>query len=180
MWAIRSLTRSSAVRGGVAGGIVGVFLAILVWQWFSIPHARKEKRHFHMPEIEYSGQTNLLVTGYCNCGGCCGWKRSWFGLGKPVYATGRLKGKPKKVGFTASGRPAKWGTIAADRRVFPFGTRLRVPGYGEGIVEDVGGAIQGRHIDVWFPTHAEALAWGRRWLNVEWCQEEQIKTRSAK
>jgi hypothetical protein len=26
----------------------------------------------------------VLVTGYCNCGKCCGWKRSWFGFGAPV------------------------------------------------------------------------------------------------
>ena len=34
-------------------------------------------------------------------------------------------------------------------------------------VEDVGGKIKGRHIDVWFPSHAEALRWGARRLAVK-------------
>ena len=109
----------------------------------------------------------MLVTGYCNCEKCCGWKRSWFGFGKPVYNYGPNKGKPKKVGVTASGVVASSGTVAADPKVFGFGTKLDIPGYGVGRVEDVGGAIKGRHIDLWFPTHSEALKWGARWLRVK-------------
>lgn len=114
-----------------------------------------------------STQVVVRVTGYCNCGECCGWRRSWFGLGRPVYARGPLKGKPKNVGVTTTGARAKTGTIAADPRVFPFGTRLVVPGYGEGVVEDTGGAVVGRHIDVWFPTHAAARKWGTRTLKID-------------
>ena len=100
-------------------------------------------------------------------GQCCGWTRSWFGLGAPIYNYGKLKGKPKRIGITASGTRAKHGTLAADPRLFKFGTRLFVPGYGTGVVEDVGGAIKGRHIDAWFPTHEEARRWGRRRLLLE-------------
>ena len=109
----------------------------------------------------------VLVTGYCNCGRCCGWERSWFGFGKPVYTYGPMKGRPKEVGRTARGTTAKRGTVAADPKVFPFGARLDIPGYGTGVVEDVGGAIKGRHIDVWFPMHEEAVRWGRRELPVK-------------
>lgn len=109
----------------------------------------------------------ILVTGYCNCQQCCGWERSWFGFGRPVYTYGQMNGKPKKVGWTARGTVAKRGTVAADPKLFPFGTRLDIPGYGTGVVEDVGGAIRGRHIDVWFPTHEEAKRWGRRELAVK-------------
>jgi len=109
----------------------------------------------------------VLVTGYCNCGACCGWKRSWLGFGEPVYDYGAMKGKPKKIGVTASGTKAKRGTIAADPKVFPFGTHLHVPGYGPGTVEDVGGSIRGRHVDIWFPSHAEARKWGSKWLKVQ-------------
>ena len=124
---------------------------------------RKPRRHV---DDTLRDPSLVLVTGYCNCESCCSWKRSWFGLGSPVYAYGPMKGKPKRVGVTASGTTARKGTIAADPKVWKFGTRLSVPGYGEGVVEDLGGAIKGRHIDVWFPTHAEAVRWGRRWLKV--------------
>jgi len=107
----------------------------------------------------------LEATGYCQCGECCGWRRNL--LLQPVYAYGPMEGERKKVGITASGTKARKGTIAADTNVFPFGTRMRVPGYGDGIVEDRGGAIQGAKIDLFFKTHRQALEWGRQTVTVE-------------
>lgn len=104
----------------------------------------------------------LLATGYCNCEECCGWTRD--GSGRPVFASGPLKGRPKEIGRTSSGTMAKHGTIAADPARFPTGTRITVPGYGKGTVEDTGGAIKGAHIDLWFPAHEEARRWGARKL----------------
>ena len=109
---------------------------------------------------------DMLVTAYCNCGECCGWEFSLLGFGPPVYTYGPMKGKRKEIGVTAKGTQARLGTVAADPKVYPFGTRLQIPGYGTGVVEDVGGAITGRHIDVWMPSHATALRWGRRKLKV--------------
>ena len=125
----------------------------------------EQSRH-PRPEYKSGDAAAFKVTGYCNCGRCCGWKRSWFGFGRPVYAYGPMKGKPKKVGLTSSGKRASKGTVAADTRLFRYGDRLYIPGYGVGRVEDTGGAIRGRHIDVWFPTHKEAVQWGVRRLKV--------------
>lgn len=107
------------------------------------------------------------TTGYCNCGKCCGWERSFLGLGHPVYSYGVNKGKPKKIGVTASGTTARHGTIAADTRLLPFKTVIYVPGYGYGRVEDRGGAIKGAKLDLWFPSHQQALKWGRRRMKVK-------------
>lgn len=107
------------------------------------------------------------VTGYCNCGKCCGWERSFFGLGQPVFSSGPNKGRPKKVGVTASGTRTAHGTVAADTRMLPFGTVIFVPGYGYGRVEDRGGAIKGNKIDLWFSSHDKALQWGRRTIKVK-------------
>jgi hypothetical protein len=68
--------------------------------------------------------------------------------------------------------PWRWfssdGTIAADTRYHPFGTRMYVPGYGYGVVEDRGSAIKGpRRLDLYFDSHSEALFWGRRRVAVE-------------
>jgi 3D (Asp-Asp-Asp) domain-containing protein len=114
------------------------------------------------------GRTEFLTleaTGYCKCGECCGWRRNL--LLQPVYAYGPMEGEKKEVGVTASGTKAKRGTVAADTNVFPFGTRMRIPGYGDGVVEDRGGAIQGGKIDLFFKTHGEALEWGRKTVTVE-------------
>ncbi len=87
---------------------------------------------------------------------------------QPVYAYGSMKGERKKLGITASGTKAKPGrTIAADTSIFPFGTKLKVPGYGTGVVEDRGGAITGNRLDLFFKTHKQALEWGRQTVTVE-------------
>ena len=85
------------------------------------------------------------ATAYCSCVKCCDKDPSdkWFGI-------------------TASGKRAKWGTIAVDRKVIKLGSKLRIDGFPDTIfrAEDVGGAIKGNHIDVWFPSHKEALQFG--------------------
>ncbi len=116
----------------------------------------------------FGGKEYVTVeaTGYCKCQECCGWKRNL--LMQPVYAYGSMKGERKKLGITASGTKAKPGrTIAADTSVFPFGTKLKVPGYGTGVVEDRGGAIKGNRLDLYFKTHKQALEWGRQTVTVE-------------
>lgn len=68
-------------------------------------------------------------------------------------------------GRTASGRPVSRGLIAADPRVLPLGTRVRVEAgsfSGEYLVADTGGAVKGRRIDIWTPSTREALQFGRR------------------
>ena len=60
------------------------------------------------------------------------------------------------------------GTIAADTSHFAFGTRMHVPGYGWGVVEDRGGAIQGvEKVDLFHRNHKSAIQWGRQRLTVE-------------
>lgn len=107
----------------------------------------------------------VVATGYCNCGQCCSWRFNWYG--KPVHDGGKVDGKPKKIGITASGTRARMGTIAADTSVYPFGTIIEVPGYGYGRVEDRGGAIKGQKIDLWFSRHKDARVWGKKNVTVK-------------
>lgn len=72
-------------------------------------------------------------------------------------------------GKTASGRMVAKGIIAADPRVLPLGSRVRleVPGYhGEYLVADTGGMIRGRRIDIWIPSSREAMRFGRRTVKL--------------
>jgi 3D (Asp-Asp-Asp) domain-containing protein len=92
-------------------------------------------------------------------------------------------------GFTASGLPVTHNGgrfVAADRRVLPFGSLVRIPGYANGAavpVIDVGGAIRGNRIDVFFPTLAEARRWGRRKnvpvqvVRIGWAKEQVASSR---
>jgi 3D (Asp-Asp-Asp) domain-containing protein len=69
-------------------------------------------------------------------------------------------------GHTSTGLPVGVGVVAVDPRVIPLGTRLTIPGYGEGVAADTGTAVQGNTIDLWFPTLANAMAWGRRTVTI--------------
>ncbi|HEY6960975.1 MAG TPA: 3D domain-containing protein [Gaiellaceae bacterium] len=69
-------------------------------------------------------------------------------------------------GATATGLPVGWGIAAVDPSVIPLGTHFTVPGYGEAVAADTGGAIVGNTIDLWFPSVAQADAWGRRTVTI--------------
>jgi 3D (Asp-Asp-Asp) domain-containing protein/peptidoglycan hydrolase CwlO-like protein len=78
-----------------------------------------------------------------------------------VVATGySLRGR------TATGAPTGWGVVAVDPSVIPLGTSMTIPGYGSGVAADTGGGVQGAMIDLWFPSAAQAQAWGRRTVTI--------------
>lgn len=92
-----------------------------------------------------TGTTKIFkVTAYCSCAKCCG----------------------KTTGITASGTRATSGRTIAASGQFAFGTKLLINGQ-EYTVEDRGGAIQGNRIDIYMDSHAEALAWGVKYLPVQ-------------
>ncbi len=78
-----------------------------------------------------------------------------------VSATGYSLG-----GTTSTGLSVGWGVAAVDPDVIPLGSHLTVPGYGEAVAADTGGAIVGATIDLWFPSIAQANAWGRRVVTI--------------
>lgn len=106
-----------------------------------------------------------LITAYCNCPIC---------INVPAFRDGKF----------ASRRPVYWGGVAMDRSV-PLGSSLElVPvtprdwyatyhflkGRRQFTVEDRGGKIRGRHIDIFFPDsrggHKAATRWGVRRMRV--------------
>lgn len=92
-----------------------------------------------------SGTVIYKVTAYCSCSKCCG-----------KYSSG----------YTASGTKATAGRTVAASSKFAFGTQLSINGKTY-VVEDRGGAITGNKIDIYMNSHAEALAWGVKYLPVE-------------
>jgi len=132
----------------LAGGALALLAAFLAGVFF--PRDVRPVRKF-------------LITAYCNCEKCCEWKRD--AAGNPVFASGPLKGKPKKIGVTASGVIASRGTAAMVRGAVPFGTLVHIEGAGIFRIEDTG-KLHADQIDIWFPTHAEAKKWGRQTRRV--------------
>ena len=80
-------------------------------------------------------------------------------------------------GTTATGTPARYGAIAVDPKVIPYGTRMYIVSedgnwiYGEATAEDCGGAIKGNIIDLYFDSYNTCIQFGRRNCTVyilEW------------
>ncbi|WP_047152491.1 3D domain-containing protein [Aneurinibacillus tyrosinisolvens] len=57
--------------------------------------------------------------------------------------------------------------IAVDPKVIPLGSMVYVEGYGTAIADDIGGAIDGREIDVFFAKESDALEWGRKPIHIK-------------
>ena len=78
-------------------------------------------------------------------------------------------------GITASGAPVEAGvSCAVDPSLIPLGSTVWVD-YGGGelheyIAQDVGGWVNGAHIDLAVATHDEALQMGRRTATVYWME----------
>jgi 3D (Asp-Asp-Asp) domain-containing protein len=72
-------------------------------------------------------------------------------------------------GRTATGAGVRRGIVAADPRILPLGTRISISGSshsGTYLVADTGGVIKGRIIDIWVPSCAEAIRFGRKRMSV--------------
>jgi 3D (Asp-Asp-Asp) domain-containing protein len=107
------------------------------------------------PKTDSSKPTyEILTTGY-NAG---------------LASTGKTIGDAA-YGITKSGVKVSRGkvsTVAADTRVFPIGTVLHIEGYGLAVVADIGGAIKGMKIDLYFDASDSWIIqnWGRKYVTA--------------
>jgi uncharacterized protein YabE (DUF348 family) len=64
--------------------------------------------------------------------------------------------------YTCTGSLVHFGVVAVDPAVIPLGTRLYIEGYGYATAGDVGRAIKGDRVDVFFESERDCERWGRR------------------
>lgn len=80
-------------------------------------------------------------------------------------STGKKPGHPQ-YGITYSGVRVRSGIVAVDPRVIPLGTWLYIEGYGEALAADIGGAIKGNKIDLYFESPTVVNRYGRKSIKV--------------
>lgn len=85
------------------------------------------------------------------------------------------------TGITRSGTPTRRGIVAADPRVLPLGTVIRVEGLqgprnGVYTVTDTGREIKGREIDIFIPNCSTAERFGRQTARVRVLRRANVPT----
>ncbi|MGL5693945.1 MAG: 3D domain-containing protein [Peptostreptococcaceae bacterium] len=69
---------------------------------------------------------------------------------------------------TSTGQKPKWGTIAVDPKVIPYGTKVYIPKFNQVFVaNNTGGAIKGNKIDIYMNSRKECYDWGRRTIEIQ-------------
>lgn len=69
--------------------------------------------------------------------------------------------------ITSTGTTPKWGTIAVDPSVIPYGTKVYIPQFGQTfIAEDTGSAIRGNKIDIFMNDDNSVYNWGRKTIDI--------------
>ena len=69
--------------------------------------------------------------------------------------------------ITSTGKKPKWGTIAVDPKVIPYGTKVYIPQFNKTfIAEDCGGAIKGNKIDIFMNDESSVYNWGRKTIDI--------------
>ena len=106
----------------------------------------KSKKGISSSQGNKTSLGSFQATAYCSCTKCCG---------------------PNSKGITATGTKVRANrTIAVDPNVIPLGSRVIINGQ-EYVAEDVGGAIKGKIVDIYFNSHSEALKFGRQKVDVK-------------
>ena len=97
---------------------------------------------------EYLG--DFTVTAYCPCVECCGEWANGLTYTETIATEGR--------------------TIAVDPEVIPLGSIVEINGINY-VAEDIGGAVDGDHVDIFFNSHSDALEFGKQSLPVYMVEE---------
>lgn len=116
--------------------------------------------------VKRETQTNTgegTYLGWFSSAGYC--TEDWRGTGKVHYCN---SGTPNIGAMGEEVTPYK--TIAVDPNVIPLGSQLKIQDENGNVyyvrANDTGGAIKGNKIDMVCGSHNEALAWGRRKVQI--------------
>lgn len=90
-----------------------------------------------------------------------------------VEATAYSRNQEVLSNFTFTGIDLRENSrvIAVDPDVIPLGSTVYVPGYGEYVAGDTGGAIIGNRVDLHMESVADAFEFGRRTIDVQIIEE---------
>lgn len=122
----------------------------------SVTVAEPEQPTEQPSEPTYISLGEFKLTAYCKCEECCG-----------RWATDRPKdenGNDIVIGSEGTVlEPLR--SIAVDTSVIPYGTVISIYDR-EFVAQDTGGGVKGNHIDIYFSSHEETIAFGVQYAEV--------------
>ena len=120
-------------------------------------------------KIKYSNLTGWVSADYVSVSSSTGTTSTTTNTTINVAKTLKVKAYAYTGGTrTATGTTPKYGTLAVDPTVIPYGTKVYIPELDKVfIAEDCGGAIKGNKIDIYMPTKANCTAWGVRNITIQ-------------
>ena len=133
------------------GKAVGrIFLILLIIAFF-IPAFMSKKEEQKQEVITQSKQEAVVeipskylgefsISHYCSCPIC----------------TSTPKGSRTATGHI----PREGRTVAVDTKLIPLHSVIYIEGLGTFVAEDVGGAVKGKHLDIYIDDHQRALSLG--------------------
>ena len=102
-------------------------------------------------------EKTMRITNYCSCAKCCG----KYAYNRPKDANGN------DIVYTASGKRAIQMYTLGASSIYPFGTKMYLPGVGICEVMDRGSGVKSaNHLDMYFSSHQAALNYGNHTLTV--------------
>ncbi|MDD5878944.1 MAG: 3D domain-containing protein, partial [Clostridiales bacterium] len=71
-------------------------------------------------------------------------------------------------GYTATGTKARYGTLAVDPKVIPYGTKVYIKELDKVFTaEDCGGGIKGNKIDIYMNSESACNKWGVKTITIQ-------------
>ena len=165
--------RINLLRGGVLvlGVVIAVELGLLLY-YFHQESSKEPEEPQTITRTEvyyypvYASRAPLTSRGTFDRPLTLGEERTFV-----VTAYSQRPEEGTEDGITFTELPVDYGIVAVDPRVIPLGSVLWIEGYGYALAADIGGAIRGNRLDVFFPDTQKALEFGRRECRVRLVQE---------
>jgi 3D (Asp-Asp-Asp) domain-containing protein len=102
-------------------------------------------------------------------------KTSFLGTFRITYYDACVKCCGKTDGITKSGAHVEKGvTVAVDPDVIPLGSYLYIEGIGFRVAQDTGNGIKDNSVDIYVPTHSEAVKNGVEYGRVYLIKEGEL------
>ena len=141
---VREVGAEEVLKVTMASALIAVVIIIYACGFYNVLNKKEQRKQQQVVisgvrvPAKYVGQ--FSISHYCSCPLC----------------TDTPKGSRTATGHI----PREGRTVAVDKNIIPLHSVIYVEGLGAFVAEDVGGAVKGKHLDIYIDDHQRALNLG--------------------